>query len=52
MTSWLKGIVATIEVENQPEIWHYRCGHMSEKGTMLLISKLQLPRILKSVEFS
>ena len=50
MTPASEDIIATAEAENQADLWHYRLGHMSEKGMKLLLSKGKLPG-LKSAEF-
>ena len=39
MTPASEDIIATAEAENQADLWHYRLGHMSEKGMKLLLSK-------------
>ncbi|KAB5537970.1 hypothetical protein DKX38_015503 [Salix brachista] len=43
-------IVATV-AENIADLWHYRLGHMSQKGMKQLLSRGKLPE-LKSVDLS
>ena len=50
MTPASEDIIATAETKNQVDLWHYRLGHMSEKGMKLLLSKGKLSG-LKSAEF-
>ena len=41
-------VVAEANIDTSP--WHYRLGHISEKGMKMLLSKGKLPE-LKSVDF-
>jgi hypothetical protein len=36
MTIRFEDIIASIEAENQAQLWHCRLGHMSQKGMKIL----------------
>ena len=44
MTIRFADIIASIEAENQAQLWHCRLGHMSQKGMKILQSKGKLPK--------
>lgn len=49
MTLGSSDTIATTEAESTIELWHYRLGHMSQKGMKELLSKGKLAE-LKSVD--
>ena len=50
MTSSPKDTIAVANASTDTSLWHYRLGHISEKGMKMLLSKGKLPE-LKSVDF-
>ena len=50
MTSSLRDIIAVADASTDTSLWHYRLGHMSEKGMKMLLSKGKLLE-LKSIAF-
>ena len=50
MTSCPRDTIVVADVSIDTSLWHYRLGHMSEKGMKMLRSKGKLPE-LKSIDF-
>ena len=50
MTSSPRDTVAVAEASIDTSLWHYRLGHMSEKGMKILLSRGKLLE-LKSIDF-
>ena len=50
MISSLRDTIAVADTSTDTSLWHYRLGHMSEKGMKMLLSKGKLLE-LKSVDF-
>ena len=50
MTSSPKDTITVVDASTDTSLWHYKLGHMSEKGMEILLSKEKLPE-LKSIDF-
>ena len=50
MTSSPKDTIAVANASTDTSLWHYRLGHISEKGMRMMLSKENLPE-LKSIDF-
>ena len=50
MTSSPKNTIAVANASTDTSLWHYRLGHISEKGMRMMLSKEKLPE-LKSIDF-
>ena len=50
MTSSPKDTIAVANASTDTSLWHYRLGHISEKGMRMMLSKEKLPE-LKSIDF-